>query len=64
MESCRICKFFKEDQEVVNGDGICRRYAPRAVVMADSFVNGDETVWPPVLKEDWCGDWKSNGHLG
>ena len=54
-ERCRSCKFFYPilpDPEWVKRDwGECRVSSPQA----DHGVIG---VWPVIITDDWCGQWK------
>lgn len=54
MESCKGCKFFLPESDA---HGLFRRF-PATVVVA--FYNGPQmAVFPPMLNEGWCGEFKA-----
>ncbi len=51
--TCGNCRYWDERKD---GDGFCRRYAPRPVVL-----DGEQSTWryaafPIVDAGDWCGE--------
>lgn len=50
-EVCSNCRFSKEYKKHM-GILICRRFPPQ--------VNGDDSQFPIVSEEAWCGEWKQN----
>lgn len=44
--SCTDCVYSNEEYQVLK----CRRYAPKPAT------GGDETKWPTVRSDDWCGE--------
>lgn len=63
---CHGCRHFEEhpsDKRAgTYGDGVCRRYAPRATVAHGDRVLGSQHLisWPSVAYTDWCGDWETH----
>lgn len=64
IECCDNCRFYYTESQ---GDGTCRRYAPKPkrVKNSELFVasNGAlqskedfQAVWAFVEKDDWCGE--------
>lgn len=63
---CKTCRFFSQDKnrdgitdtDIADGEGLCRRHAPRAAA-------GDHGEWfpdfPRVYDTDWCGEWQGKG---
>ena len=67
MEKCVSCQFYdrKAGKQATDGRAIqwgqCRRTAPMLnPVNAKSYMI--EGVWPTVRDDDWCGEWKTQGH--
>lgn len=67
VQICAGCRYFDGPTEDI---GICRRYAPRALVTwTDRPSDDDEVsdanyqrfpVWPSVTPTDWCGEWAAS----
>ena len=64
---CATCKFFHAYEKRSMGyDGNCRRYPPK--VTHDDRMECFDGIFPPVLDEEWCGEWQkkepsvSHGH--
>ena len=62
---CADCRYFEADPSIAQGT--CRRYAPRARIIArDEFVPGECGAWtepleglayfPIVSSDNWCGE--------
>jgi len=49
---CRGCLYWVQKK---NTKGLCRRFPP-TVVHVPRW--GDETAWPRLSADDWCGEWK------
>jgi hypothetical protein len=56
VKECRTCIHRREGMLAVDPYE-CRRYPP-AVVTWDHTRN--QTVWPKVKPNDWCGEWKED----
>lgn len=63
--SCEFCKFW-----VVHGKGfgVCKRFAPRAVIgrampdwddLEEGVSDWHVPSWPVTYADDFCGDWVS-----
>ena len=59
--NCGTCRYFKP-LLTEDWDGICRRHPP--VYQSQYFKDKDGYEdrhewrgWPPVDKDDWCGEW-------
>lgn len=52
-EMCGACRFFLPHADPGEGDGLCRRHAPRPGC-------GDVDDWnfPVTDQEDWCGEFQ------
>lgn len=62
MRICDNCAFFgtqlDHGQEVeCEDDGACHRNPPTLLTMDDEW--GFAPIFPPVNREDWCGEWKA-----
>jgi len=61
---CETCRFFSQVAEtdgvihadIIDGLGLCRRYAPRPGVGEHGEL---ETDFPRVYDTDWCGEWET-----
>ena len=63
MLTCPTCRYFRRLNEL---GGLCRRYAPRALVLTrfrpefggnvPAWPNETATIWAPVNDKDYCGD--------
>jgi hypothetical protein len=53
-ETCGSCKYWLPFPSKPEGQGECRRYAPRPPGM-------EATKWPKTMTADWCGEYKSGG---
>lgn len=54
--TCDLCLFWEHLRNTaVVGKGVCRRYAPRAVVSELEAASMD-AVWPETHDDEWCGD--------
>lgn len=53
---CGDCRHYFEGRH--EGDGTCRRYAPRPMAQ------GDEWEWPAVMDFQWCGEFVSGDPAG
>ena len=58
---CRLCGFWMRKESGPYGS--CRRYAPRAYVIAvkrdgETRMEG-ETIFPETCNDDWCGEFVS-----
>ena len=52
MTTCATCKYFLA---VTEADGLCRRFPPVPLV----YPNGPTvSVFPPMLNEGYCGEFK------
>jgi len=55
--TCKSCRFW--DNEAIHSTGLCRRHAPRAVVVVDKAAARCEiATWPETEPDDWCGDYQ------
>lgn len=55
-EKCGNCKFFHDLRDEWSRDiGECRRSPP---VVHVSDVSGNDTAFPAVTSDEWCGEWK------
>ncbi len=53
--TCETCHFYRPNPEQLE-KGECRRYPP-----TPKLVNGVYfPEFPPVYKDDWCGEYKAN----
>lgn len=59
---CRTCIWWRAEPPTALGKrvgaefGECRRHAPRLKMSRHS--DETESVWPPTLADDWCGEFK------
>jgi len=54
---CEDCRFWDQDHKT-SSLGVCRRYAPRALI--GKSVKGDnalDAIWPRTVSDQWCGEW-------
>lgn len=51
-EECGSCAYFAHEQER------CRRYPPTTHIESTEPISPVRTLWPTVVKEDWCGEYK------
>ncbi len=70
VEYCGNCRF-SEYSGVSKHHALCRRHAPQPI----SITNADENkimdsnqdrywvvgIWPTVERDNWCGEYQSNG---
>jgi hypothetical protein len=44
--------------------GLCRRYAPQpgAAKNGNAAANGDDSLWPKVASDEWCGEWQPDAN--
>lgn len=49
--ACATCQAFAPTRNATDGQGRCRRHAPRTTD------GGYRHVWPSVLPDDWCMEW-------
>lgn len=56
--SCRDCDYCHMNGEgLVNNEGACRRYAPRAALVSEYDDDPKDMVqWPLICLDDWCGE--------
>ena len=69
--TCPTCTHF---QRLTPEGGLCRRHAPRAILVTrfrpdyggnvPAWPNETATVWPPVQERDYCGDWTPSATVG
>lgn len=66
-ESCESCYFY-EEKNGPGGHSECHRYAPRPTTDPPGHIETDNeraseglVMWPVVLPEDWCGEYRSQG---
>lgn len=60
-EICGTCRFFggEEPRKFYGMEGVCRRYAPRALQIDPNRLDEQLIIyWPRTDDDDWCGDWK------
>jgi len=61
LEQCSNCRFSRESNRSDNAGVkllLCRRYPPSIV----QFENGmmlEQSAWPTVRFNAWCGEWKT-----
>lgn len=65
LPRCGICRFAGSvtyappDQDISRAGTVkCRRRAP---VITGGMMSPTMTVWPAVLREEWCGDFEMEG---
>jgi hypothetical protein len=61
--NCGNCEFFISDGEN-SGLGRCHKYVPQVIPTTTVDVNFghilvEETAWPQVTKNEWCGEWEA-----
>ena len=75
MKGCRRCTYWQgvgqhldRDDPAIMGQkvefGLCRRYAPNpggGMIGGDSG-NGDDSLWPKVASDEWCGEWQPDAY--
>ena len=57
--TCGTCPYFSEDEagETVDGKyGLCRRHAPHPIFVNKVVEEEDDTIWPILLSDEWCGE--------
>jgi hypothetical protein len=49
--------------------GLCRRYAPKpgtstngTSINGSDLENGDDSLWPKVASDEWCGEWQPDAY--
>ncbi len=71
MKGCRSCANWQSLEEFLDRAdpatknqkvqiGRCKRYAPRPLppgAGADAAVPDQDSCWPRVASDDWCGEW-------
>jgi hypothetical protein len=61
-QKCNNCRWGNPTDPGPPPKGECRRYPPKRIVIWDHdrarFV--DQTVYPVLDREDWCGEWESD----
>jgi hypothetical protein len=62
MDCCGNCRFFELIEEE-NGAGICRRYPPRAFIIAHNGGETSTSVFPPMHVTKWCGEYKTEDFI-
>lgn len=60
---CGTCRYFHIDGEDFTKEiGECRRYAPRALVVAeDAKPKSVDPIFPTMFESEWCGEWNPDG---
>jgi hypothetical protein len=71
MKGCRRCTYWhglgelldRDDPAIINQKvelGLCRRYAPKpgADAQAAQTGNDEDSLWPKVASDEWCGEWQ------
>lgn len=65
-ERCETCRFVGPERVRIGSETVvfrqCRRYAPRPLGVhwtgGEDAILHDESRWPSVLPESWCGEWE------
>lgn len=52
--TCQTCRWSAGLHEATC---VCKRYAPRPVVIVSDGGAMPDALWPVVSDEDWCGEW-------
>jgi hypothetical protein len=58
MILCKYCKYFEEHDDEF---ALCRRYAPRPVLVAEDEACQMVIMWPEVRPGDSCGEGEAVG---
>lgn len=54
---CQNCEYYQQHRGQQNG--VCRIRSPQVVTAINvKGVGMPKTVWPPVHKDDWCGEFE------
>lgn len=57
MDNCIDCKYYRIIAEETYGR--CYKHAPRPrIIKIRDDIPDKLTVWPHVLSDDWCGEFK------
>ena len=75
MKDCRRCTYWqgigqdldRDDPSLIGRKvefGLCRRYAPKpgAVVNGNGSADGEDSLWPKVASDEWCGEWQPDAN--
>ncbi len=75
MKGCRRCTYWQGTGQQLDRDdpaivgkkvefGICRRYAPTPGTSTNGsdLENGDDSLWPQVASDEWCGEWQPDAY--
>lgn len=57
-QGCDSCRFWQQLNAKL-GDGLCRRYAPKPCVEAESASGREVPQWLRTFFDDWCGEWQA-----
>lgn len=73
MKGCRSCTYWQGLEKKIGRDdpyligqkvelGLCRRYAPHpgAQSQGNGAADAEESPWPEVASDEWCGEWQPN----
>ena len=66
MGKCKDCKYWEHNKKDKEGEGFCKRYAPKLVFgLLSSFERmfDDESIfwpiWPETAQSEWCGEFEA-----
>ncbi len=75
MKGCRRCTYWQGTGQQLDRDdpaimgkkvefGLCRRYAPKpgTSINGSDLENGDDSLWPQVASDEWCGEWQPDAY--
>lgn len=58
---CLYCKWWLEFSKSDKGKdgGMCRRYAPKGMVVIEASWKTSDPDWPWTYEDDWCGEFEN-----